>query len=316
MRYNDLQMKIKQKVSYKWFFICLLAITLGAPNATVIKYTAEGMDMFVYNSLRFALPALICLPFIYKERKRINSKNLSYSVLVGLFLSAAVTTFVPALKMAPASYVSILTLITPIIFVIYSIKLTNDKINSRGVAGITLAALGAFLIVFLPVALAQGGQLEFYPGATVLMMINALTYPLAVIYSRKANEAGLSLVSIMGISAIVIFFVSATVVIAQSSWQPQDVTTRNIAGILYSGIVVALIARMLSVASYERIGSAVVSALAYLEIMMAIGIPIVLLNEELSVGMVFGGALILLGIYLVEYHKSKHTKHFHLHRHH
>jgi len=309
-------MKRKQKVSHKWFWVGFLAILLGAPNATIIKYTSADIDTYVFNCLRFALPTIICLPYIYKTRKQLNRKSLGYAALVGLFLSIAVITFVPALKMAPASYVSILTLISPIIFVMYSIKLTSDKIDSRAIVGITMAALGAFVIVFLPVALAQGGKFEFYPESTILMLINALTYPLAVIYSRKSNEAGLNLISVMGISSIIIVAVNAVIVLGSLSWQPEEVTGRALIGIVYSGIIVALIARALAVASYEHVGAAVISSLTYLETMIAIAIPMFFLGEKLSIGMVAGGALILTGVYLAEHHKSKHSSHFHLHRHH
>ena len=83
-----------------------------------------------------------------------------------------------------------------------------------------------------------------------------------------------------------------------------------IATAVYSGVAVLLIARSLNVVTYEHIGSAVVGALDYLEKLLAILIPVVILHETLSVEMVLGGALILCGVYMAEHHKvNTHKQH-------
>ena len=89
-----------------------------------------------------------------------------------------------------------------------------------------------------------------------------------------------------------------------------------ILAILYSGIVVALISRVLNIASYERIGSAVSSSLMYLETVIAILIPIIILKETISLAMIIGVALILTGVAITEHHKSTHHKHLHIFRSH
>ena len=309
-------MKKKQKYSHKWFVVGLLSMVLAAPNGTIIKYWGGDLDVYVFNALRFGILSVLCLPFLVKNIPKLSSKNIKYAVLAGLFMTIAVISYVYALQYGPASYVSMLTLISPIVFVVYSVKLTGDKITNQAIAGITLAALGAFLVVFLPVALEQSAELKFYPVATLLMLFNAFTFPLALIYSKKSNQAGISLLSVMGISSIVVFAICLVLALIFSGWNPQEFTGKAIFTVFYSGVVVALFARALNIASYERIGAAVTSALAYLEVLMAISVPIVLFDEELSIGMVIGGALILLGVYVVEHRKAIHSKHYFIHRHH
>jgi drug/metabolite transporter (DMT)-like permease len=296
-----------------WFLVGLLSVVLAGPNATIIKYSLGSIDPFLYNSLRFLLVALVTTPFLLKDSRRLNKKNLKLAATAGLYMAVAVTVFVWAIKLSGASYVSIVTLITPIILMIYSAKLVGEKVTYRALAGISLAALGAMVIVVLPVALAQSGSVHFKPLATVFALGNCLTFPLSIIYFKKANQAGIPMPSLMSISSWLVFVASAlcllifggvTTVVQHQAWF----------GIFYSGLVVALLARALSVVSYEHIGSAVIGSLFYVETFIAITLPLIFLHEKLSVELVAGGILILVGVYVVEYHKTVHHKHHHLFR--
>ncbi len=302
----------KHNKNYHWFLIGLFAAVMAAPNGTIIKYIISDTSPFVFNACRFGLMALVTTPYILRSRKKINSKNFTSALVVGIFMLMAVMSYVAAIKTSQASYVSILTLLTPIVFVLMSVRITGEKISRRAVAGITLAAIGAFIIVALPIAFKQDASFHFYPLATFFGFCNVLFFPLAIIYSKKANDNGLPLTTIMGISAWSIFVVTALVSTVMGSWSSTTFNTSYLLAIIYSGLVVAFLARVLGVASYEHLGSPVISGLSYLETLLAIIIPVAVLGEQLSIEMVIGGALILLGVYFVEHHKSVHHKHYQL----
>ncbi len=302
----------KYKKSYHWFLIGLIAAVMAAPNGAIVKYTTNEVSPFIFNGLRFGLMAIICTPYIIASRKKINSKNLRATFVVGFFMFAAVMSYVLAIQASQASYVSILTLLTPVLFVVLSLRLTGESVSRRAVAGITLAALGAFIVVAFPIAFKQGASFRFYPMATFFGLCNVVTFPLAIIYSKKANDKGLPLTAILGISAWFIFVITMLISIILRSWSGASLSTGSIVGIIYSGVIVAFLSRIMGVASYEHLGSPVISGLSYVETLLAIVIPVILLGEKLSVEMVVGGALILLGVYFVEHHKSVHHKHYQL----
>lgn len=302
----------KHKNSYHWFLIGLLAAFMAAPNGTIIKYTSTEISPFIFNGLRFGLMAIICSPYIIAARKKITFKNLKATFVVSFFMFSAVMSYVIAIQASQASYVSIITLLTPVVFVIFSLKLTGESVSRRAVAGITLAALGAFIIVAFPVAFQQGASFRFYPLATFFGLCNVITFPLAIIYSKKANDQGLPLTAILGISAWAIFIITMLISILLGDWSGTSFSSTSIIGIVYSGVIVAFLARIMGVASYEHLGSPVISGLSYVETLLAIVIPVIILGEKLSIEMVVGGALILLGVYFVEHHKSVHHKHYQL----
>lgn len=297
----------KRNIHY-WFVVGLIGVLLEAPNATAIKYAITGTDPYLFTAYRFLIVAVLTLPFIILALRKLNTKNTKNILLAGLHMTIAIYAYTWALKLGPASYVSIVTLLSPILLVIFSIRMVGERIDRRSVAGITLAAIGAMVIVILPIAINQGGSFEFYPMSTILTLIQCISFSLAIIYSKQANEQGVPMSALIGIYA---WFVAAiSFVLAILNNVPLTVPdTTNFWLIVYSGIGVALAARAMTIVSYEHIGSAVTSALSYLGSFLSILVPVFILNEKISVEMVFGGILILFGIYIVEHHKSPHYKH-------
>lgn len=253
------------------------------------------------NLLRFAFVAAVCAPFVWRERHKLNRQNLGLICIAGLYLAVAVSAFVHAVKVSQANYVAIIALLTPIVLLIYSVRLYGEKLSQRTLSGITLAALGGCVLVLLPLADASGG-VHFYPLATVLMLMNCLTYPVAILTLKKANETGVSMVSLIGLTSLVVAAISAVllVVIGGDVTAPTGGEWFTIA---YSGLAVALIGRMCKVWSFEHIGAAATSAVMYVETFLAIVLPIVVLHERLTVSTVVGGMLVLAGVYVVESHR-------------
>lgn len=117
----------------------------------------------------------------------------------------------------------------------------------------------------------------------------------------------------MSVNALIVVLVNISCFMLFGSGSTM-VDSKAIFGTIYAGVIVALGARIISVVVYERIGSAVTSALAYHETLLAILIPVIVLHEQLSIEMIIGGILILFGVYVVEHHKSKSHRHYHLFR--
>jgi drug/metabolite transporter (DMT)-like permease len=300
----------------KWFWLGLMATIIGSPNGTIIKITVADLDPSYFNFLRFGLIFIVTLPYLILKIKRINKSGFKYAVLAGITLSIAVTVWVEAIKLSNASYASLITLVTPVFFISYSVKLNNESISKKSAAGITLAALGAFVMIFLPIA-AKGGVLggQFYPLATLLLLSNSASYPLATIAVKKSNDSGVPMASIISVSSLVIFIINGAMMLINKPVS-TSIDGGAVTAVLFSGLAVGVIHRMAAIKSYEHIGSVASSALSYFGSFLSILIPVFVLGEQLSLSMVAGGVLILLGIYIIEHHKSEHHKHFHVFRHH
>lgn len=296
------------KKRFFWFAISIVGLMIAAPNGSIVRHTIIDADPYYFNGLRFGLIALLTTPILFKHRAMFTKKNIWYALNSGFFMALAVISYVWALKLSQASYVSIITLLSPLVFILLSIKLDNGKITRRALAGVSLAALGALTIVALPVALSQNQPFVFYPSATILALVNCITFPLAMLAYKRADDHGISMLASFSLSSWMVCLIN---IVALAITRP-NLASPNAAflfGIFYSGVMVALISRIIGVRSYEHVGTTVTSVLWYLETLLAILLPVLLLGEKLSTEMIAGGMLILAGIYLVEHRSGTHHKH-------
>jgi len=298
----------------KWFWFALLGNVLVAPNSMLMRSVVQEVDPFLANAIRFTAALLITIPAIQVGFKRLQPKGLRKATFAAFSMTLAMTLFVKSLEYSPASYASVILLLSPIFLILISVRLTGEKISQRAVAGITLAALGASLIVLIPLALHSGrAVVDFYPLATLMLLGNCVLYPLSVVQYKQANEDyGVPMMALVGYTAMIAIVFNLALWFLTGAEVPESVSKVNWAAIIYSGIMVNAIGKILNVKSFEHIGSAVAAALSYMGSFMAILLPIVFLNEQLSFSTAIGGILILFGVYLTEHHKLLPFKHHHL----
>lgn len=300
----------QNKNNHKWSFVALIAVLLAVPNATVIKVAVENIDPALFITIKAALVSIVLAPYILVKRAQISRQALKSAVFSGFFMSISTVSYAFAIEASKASYALMLMLLVPVISVLYAVRFDGKTVSHRSYAGMSLAAAGAFCIVGLPIVWRQEAGAGFYPLATALMVLVVLSFPLTVIFSKRAHQDGAPLAAVQGISSMVVFVCALTVsLFTVEAFSGIDTSATTIFAIVYSALAVSFAARALSVAAYERINVALYSSLGYLEILMAVTLPIILLGEKLSREMVIGGILILVGVYAVEHHKLSLDKH-------
>lgn len=81
-----------------------------------------------------------------------------------------------------------------------------------------------------------------------------------------------------------------------------------IGSVVFSAIAVSLLARLITIVTYQRIGSAATAGFQYTEVFLAILIPVIVLGEHLTIEMVVGGSLILTGLLIAEINYTPRTR--------
>ncbi|MCL2451805.1 DMT family transporter [Candidatus Saccharibacteria bacterium] len=295
----------------KWFWLGIAAVFIGAPNPMMTRIALSGDASTDSLTLILIKYSILLLVFFVPLYRFVRAKNSIFRAALKNLVIYAVCTVVStylwmaAIEQSNASYASIITLLSPIILVVLSAKLVNDRITRRATAGITLAAIGGILVVVLPTILQGSVTSNFYPLATILLLIVCVLTPLNIIYQRRANEQGvpftvstgfMTLISVPLIAIVYIFTRGGEAMISTVGSLPWQV----ILVALYSGLVVTFISRSLAIKCYEYTGAAVKGGLSYLETLMAIALPLIILGEQLSIEIVTGALLILVGVFLAE----------------
>jgi drug/metabolite transporter (DMT)-like permease len=305
-------------MKHKYLIVGIAASLIGSLHATVMKYAFNGgVNPDLYNFMRFGIAALVSVPFIFKHTKSINRVNLKYAILMGVNLALAVFCYSWAIRLSQASYVAIIMLISPIIFVIVSVLVDKGRLEPKSIAGLSLAVTGSMLIFILPIAIKQNSEFNFYGTATMLLIAQSVFNSGIIITGKKADLAGMNMICLIAISSLVclsIFGVLSFRSLAGGLDQLKDI--RLFYGAAFSGLIIGFALRPVDIRVYEKLGPSVIAVLNYLSILASIVVPIVALGEKISQEMVIGASLIMLGVYVAEHHKSKSHKYFHIFKHH
>lgn len=296
---------MKKKLS--WFWVAVVSVALLAPNNTVIRIGVNDADPYYWIFVRSLAIAVVCLPFMLRGVRAIKTALKDTLIAAGMF-TFAIITYTVAIYLSSASYTAIITLLSPILFVVISSYMFKEKVSRRSVAGVSLAMAGAMALVVLPVAMHQN-TVAFYPLATLLTFLQCFAYVLGTIYMRKANEDGVSMGAVIGVTALVTVVVASLLFTTFGDYTRIPTNGSFWLAVLYSGVIATCLARALNVLSYEHIGAVPIAALTYLETFVAILIPVFILGETLSSTMIIGGILILLGVFVVEHHNKSPAKH-------
>lgn len=303
------------KTKQKWLWICLIAALLSAPNALILRHASATVDPLLINAARFGLAGLLFLPWIIKDIPKLLKRKKAFLKLlvVGLALAITGVTYVIAISNAPASYVSIIGLLSPIMLVIYARRLSHERMSPRAITGVVIAATGAMLVVALPLAKATGGEFVFYPLATIAALVSVLLYPVVVVLAKDINKKfQVHILSIVSFSSLLTAFVSLGLWCVIHGDRAVGLSSVDMWSLLYAGLVVLGLSRALTLRGYTYISTPTLSSLSYVESFLAVILPVFILHEKLSVEMIIGGCLILLGVYAIEHHKSAHHKYHHV----
>ncbi len=306
----------------------MLSVLIAAPSTTMIRSVYSELGSTSFTFLKFLMMFVAFAPlvaiFIVKKHN-IWRKNLKYLLISSASTAVSVLVAYKAIELSTASYASIIGLLSPIMLVIVSSRLIKEKVGRRAVAGITLAAVGGVLVVALPAIMQGSVGSIFYPTATILMFINCITYPISVVYQRKANEGGVPFTVNAGFMAMVTLLFTLILAIFNNELydilpQAINLSWQGWLAVAYTCFVVTFVARSLWIKAYENVGAASVGGLSYLQTLLGIALPIVILGEHLSLELIIGAILILLGLYIAESRSSGDGKggkkhHFSTHRH-
>ncbi len=291
---------------YVWFLLALIAAVASAPHGILIKTVASQIDGNLLNALRMTVAVIVCLPMMIRDRRKVfnNNKAAKNMLIASISMAVAVFSFTFSLKYAPASYVAILQLLSPLVLAMYSVIIFKEKISVWAITGVLLGLSGAAILIGVPYFAIHAWSGLLYPTATILMLFNALMYPLYTIHVRKMNDAQkIPMFSILGYVYLFVMVFSLAAWVGRGAKIPAEFNWHIVVVITFSGLIVSGIARAAQIWSYEKIGAVPIVVLSYLEVFLAILLPVIYLAESLTSYMVLGGVLIVLGIVLAEWRK-------------
>lgn len=281
-----------------FFFIILASITSGAASA-VMKVGLTQIPPLSFAFLRFFLAFLIILPFIIKKKKSVLKHFIEISPM-SLFATANIALFILGLRYTTATISQLLYAAVPLIIGLISYIVLSERLSINKTFGIILGFFGIVIVVLLPLV-EKGKTFSGDFNGNIIISVAVVCYSIYVILSKKIQKkySPFEITTIfIFLTAIVMFPFFLFEISANSGWW-NNVRIEDYLSIIYSSLFATVFSYILGQYAIKHGGAIFASMAFYLQPIVAFLSAFIILGERLTMGIILGGSLALLGVFFV-----------------
>ena len=270
-----------------------------------IRIAIETIPPFFVAGIRNLLSGtLILLYLFYNEKIEMMTKNQLFRALIlavmMIVLANGLTTF--AEKYISSGLASLISTLSPFFVLLLNISLGNEKISLKTTLGIVLGMCGIFLIYQNSVAdlLNPEYRLGIFSILTAVLM-----WAIGTIITKKGlrNPANMLLsVSIQMIIAGFILLLIQYLIAPKINFESFSI--RSSFAVLYLAIFGSVVGYVAYSYLISQLPSTKVSVLSYVNVVVALFLGWLILDEMVTDKMIYATFIIIFGVVIVNYKKS------------
>ncbi len=270
------------------FGLMTLVCLIWAANTIVSKLVIANLHappMF-YAALRFAVVLAVVWPWL-----RNAPRPLWRMMLVGLCMGSGTFALVFfALKTASPSAVAIVSQMGVPVTAVLSWFLLGERLDARRITGTAMTLAGVVLVMWNPDGLHMSAGLLFVVASAVIGSFGAVLMKQIEGVKPLQFQAWVGLSSVIPTLAYTLSFETghATVALA-NPWALG-------AAVLFSGLVVSVLAHTLYYTLIQRYEASLVSPLTLMTPIFTIALGVVITGDVVDLRMALGAVLALIGV--------------------
>jgi drug/metabolite transporter (DMT)-like permease len=273
-------------------------VLIWATTPLAIQWSSQSVGFLFGISSRIILGAIIALSLITLFGKKIewNRKAIQTYIASGLGIFTAMISVYWSSQFIPSGWISTIYGITPIFTGIFAMKLLGERgLNSIRIFAIVLGIIGLFVML--------DTGLQFHPdtGYGILgVLMSSIFYSLSMVMVKKIN-ADIETHSTLGgglIVAALLFIITWNLFDAEI---PTTIPARSGFSIIYLSIIGSVLGFYLFYYVLKRVEATRVSLITLMTPVCALLLGNWFNNEPLSLEIITGSGLILLGLLLFEF---------------
>ncbi len=297
---------------HAYILLTIVAIIWGVA-ASVIKFTQRGIPSLPFLTYRFAIAGVFALLFFFITKAKLPKKpgdllELSFygllvsTVSLGLLFWGVQTTSIIEMN--------IITSVAPLITSIVGVKLLNEHVTKREKIGLSIALAGTLFTIFEPLVTNHGRGIHVVGNLLVFSYV--LTNSFASLLGKKLLRKKVSatvmtnfgfIVGFVSIAAISIFQVGPTNLINSVT----HLELKYHLGVLYMALISGTLGYTLVNKAQKSIEIGEVAVFSYLLPIFGIPTAVFWLGEKLVPGVVIGGIIIAIGVFIAETKKRRYN---------
>jgi len=299
-----------------YIYLIVVAAIWGIAGP-VIKFTLNELPPFTFLTYRFFITLLVLVPIMIASKAKFpkdSKRNLTLLLLSLLGTTLNLGLLFVGLKFTSVLDQSFISETAPIITILASSIYLKDRITKKEKIGISITFLGTMLIVIQPL-LEDGLFASDNFFGNVLILLSCLAWTAYVILSKKQMRENVSPLT-MAVSNFFVGFITLLPLAVLENHGAGNLITHlsNLSlathlGVLYMAIISGALGYYLFQLGQKSIESSEAALFSYLQPLFSAPLAIIWLKEKISVSLLIGSLIIILGIIIAEYKtKSLATK--------
>ncbi len=274
------------KFIWKGYGEIITAAALWGTVGILVRMISSMMPLSIIF-YRVAL-AFIILLFVFLFSGNINKLRLKdkklYLVLFSVLQITTMLAYFISIMEASVAVAVLLLYTAPLYVTVFSPLLLKESSTGKGWLALGVSIAGVLLIIDL-------GKLDFSLKLTGIIagMLSGVSYAFQIMTSKHISK-GYS-----GYSQAFWSFMIATILLLPAAAVPLNVVSENIGYLILLSIFPTILAISLYFNGLNKVRASSASILALIEPVSAVILSMIILHESISIPVLLGGALILVG---------------------
>lgn len=301
-----------QLTNLRWYTLAVLGVFFWSFNVIVSRYLLGVLLPWQIAFFRWFIAALILIPFTYKEiwqHRRAYLRHWKWVLALSAIGITFCNTFVYiAGYTVTAVEMSLIQVTGPVFLIIFSRLAGFIKISPKQRIGLVLSTIGVFTII-LHGRLINLEKLHFEVGDFWMLLMAVSFGYYSFLMTKKPTEIKqmplLSLTIILGTIFTIPFFIHDTIL---NPFTPQNTNLTTGLVMIYMGLFNSVLAYLCWNTALYHMDSIKVGMVYYLMPVFSTIEAYYLLNEKIYTAQLWGGLMILVGIYLTNQTRHRSLK--------
>jgi drug/metabolite transporter (DMT)-like permease len=299
---------ISEKFDVKLIFAMLGVAIIWGTTYLGIRIAVHSIPPWFVTAIRQGVASIILLTYLLKRKELVwiswdHAKRQMLLSLLMIVVANGLTTV--AEKNISSGLASLLNSLAPLFVFIGSIAVGIQKPSVRGITGVMLGLIGIGFIF-------RDGLQDFldpaYRQGIMIMGLAVTGWSIGTIYVKKHTHKTpnifLDLFYQFAFSAIVQLLLAF---IFSSDTDPLTWEFKGLMAVLYLGIFGSVLGFFCYHYVLKRVTAIQASILSYFNTIIAIFLGWLILNEEITIDLLFATALIITGVFITNYTKKVNT---------
>ena len=271
-----------------------------------IRVGVETIPPFILAGIRNLISGSIIFCYLLSQKKleRVNTRQFLRAFILSLFmivLANGLTTY--AEKYITSGLASLISTLSPFCVLVLNLIIGHEKLSVKTVAGILLGMFGIFLIYQSSL---NDLLIPEYRQGIFAILLAILAWAIGTIITKKGSANSLTMLMNVCVQMLIAgviltsFQLYITPNISVESW-----STRSIIGMIYLAVFGSVVGYVAFSYLLSQLSSTKVTVLSYVNVVVALFLGWLILDEIITSRIVLAATLIISGVVIVNYRRAK-----------